>query len=48
VKSSRHHTDKYGNTIDFYLSPTRNAQTAKRFLCKALNGLKEWEKPGSV
>ena len=29
--------DKDGNTIDFYLSPTRNA--------KALNGLKDWEKP---
>jgi transposase-like protein len=37
--------DKEGNTIDFYLSPTRNAKAAKRFLGKALNGLKEWEKP---
>jgi len=37
--------DKFGNTIDFYLSPTRNAKAAKRFLCKALNGLKDWEKP---
>ena len=37
--------DKHGNTIDFYLSPTRNAQAAKRFLGKALNGLKHWEKP---
>jgi IS6 family transposase len=37
--------DKYGNTIDFYLSPTRNAKAAKRFLGKALNGLKDWEKP---
>ncbi len=36
--------DKLGNTIDFYLSPTRNAKAAKRFLGKALNGLKEWEK----
>ncbi|MTI16834.1 IS6 family transposase [Rhodobacteraceae bacterium RKSG542] len=27
--------DKFGNTIDFYLSPTR----------KALGGLKDWEKP---
>src|SRR4051794_8443235 len=29
--------DKFGNTIDFYLSPARNT--------KALNGLKDWEKP---
>ena len=37
--------DKEGNTIDFYLSPTRNAKAAKCFLGKALNGLKDWEKP---
>ncbi len=37
--------DKLGNTIDFYLSPTRNAKAAKPFLGKALNGLKDWEKP---
>ena len=37
--------DKHGNTIDFYLSPTRSAKAAKRFLGKALNGLKDWEKP---
>jgi transposase, IS6 family len=37
--------DKHGNTIDFYLSPMRNAKAAKRFLGKALNGLKDWEKP---
>ena len=37
--------DKHGNTIDFYLSPTRNIAAAKRFLGKALNGLKDWEKP---
>ena len=37
--------DKYGNTIDFYLSPTRNTAAAKRFLGKALNGLKDWQKP---
>lgn len=37
--------DKFGNTIDFYLSPTRNAKAAKRFLGKALSGLKDWEKP---
>ena len=37
--------DKHGNTIDFYLSPTRNTAAAKRFLGKALHGLKDWEKP---
>src|SRR3954465_7784201 len=36
--------DKFGNTIDFYLSPTRNTKAAKRFLGK-LNGLKDWDKP---
>ena len=40
--------DKFGNTIDFYLSATRNAKAAKRFLGKALNGLKEWEKPLTI
>jgi IS6 family transposase len=39
--------DKHGDT-DFYLSPTRNAKTAKRFLCKALANLKDWEKPQSI
>jgi transposase-like protein len=28
--------EKFGNMIDFYLFPTRNAKTAKRFLGKAL------------
>ena len=37
--------DKFGHTIDFYLSTTRNAKAAKRFLGKALNGLKRWQKP---
>ena len=37
--------DKEGNTIDFYLSPTRNTRAARRFLGKALNGWKAWEKP---
>ena len=37
--------DKFGDTIDFYLSPTGNTAAAKRFLGKALKGLKEWEKP---
>src|SRR3546814_3591308 len=30
--------DKRGDTIDFYLSPTRSAKAAKRFLGKALRG----------
>ena len=37
--------DKLGKTIDFYLSPTRNTIAAKRFLSKALRGLKDWEQP---
>jgi transposase, IS6 family len=37
-----------GDTIDFSLSPTRNAAAAKRFLGKALNGFKDWEKPSSI
>ena len=36
--------DKLGNTIDFYLSATRNTKAAKRLL-GALRGLKEWEQP---
>jgi transposase-like protein len=35
--------DRFGNTIDFYLSATRNTKAAKRFLGKALRGLKDWE-----
>jgi len=37
--------DKLGDTIDFYLSPARTAKAAKRFLAKALKGLKPWEQP---
>ncbi len=37
--------DRSGNTIDFYLSPTRNTRAAKRFLGKAMKGLKTFEKP---
>ena len=37
--------DKLGNTIDFYLSATRNTKAAKRFFGKALRGLKAWEQP---
>ena len=40
--------DKFGNTIDFYLSSTRSAKAAKRFLGKALRGLKDWEKPAKL
>ena len=40
--------DKFGNTIDFYLSATRNTKAAKRFLGKALRGLKDWELPEVV
>jgi DDE domain len=35
--------DKGGDTIDFYLSPTRNIKAAKRSLGKALKGLKDWQ-----
>ena len=37
--------DKFGNTIDFYLSPTRNGKATKRFLGNAPKRLKDWEKP---
>ena len=37
--------DSKGNTIDFYLSATRNAKAAKIFLGKALRGLKSWQTP---
>ena len=40
--------DKHGNTINFYLSPTRNTAAAKRFLGKTLHGLKDWEKPSGI
>ena len=40
--------DSQGNTIDFYLSSTRNTQAAKRFLSKALRRFKDWEKPRSI
>ena len=37
--------DKFGDTIEFYLSATRNTKVAKRFLGKALKGCKDWELP---
>ena len=40
--------DKHGETIDFYLSPMRNAKAAKRFLGKALRGRKDWEMPSVI
>ncbi len=40
--------DKEGNTIDFYLSSTRNTKAAKLFLNKALRKLKDWKKPRTI
>lgn len=40
--------DKQGHTVDFCLSPRRNAKAAKRFLGKALNGLKSWQIPHAI
>lgn len=37
-----------GHTIDFYLSQTRNAKAARRFLGKALRPFKDWEKPVTI
>src|SRR3546814_18109802 len=39
---------KRGDTIDFYLAQTRSGKAAKRFLGKALRGLKHWEKPATL
>ena len=40
--------DKMGNTIDFYLSSTRNMKAAKRFLGKALGSMKSWAHPVTI
>jgi transposase-like protein len=40
--------DAKGYTVDFYLSQTRNAAAAKRFLGKALYKKKEWELPHTI
>ena len=40
--------DKFGNTIDFYLSATRNAKAAKRFLSKTLRRVKKCQKPAII
>ena len=37
-----------GRTLDFYLSSTRSAKTAKRFLGKILRRMKEFEKPRKI
>ena len=39
---------KKGHTVDFYLSSRHNAKAAKRFLGKALKGLKYWESPSGI
>ena len=40
--------DKRGDTIEFYLSPTRNMKAAKRFLGKALKSIKSWVHPQTI
>ncbi len=40
--------DKCGNTIDFYLSSTRNTTTAKRFLGKALSSIPNHSHPNTI
>ncbi len=40
--------DHEGNTIDLYLSPTRCAKAATRFLGKSLKGCKNWERPSVI
>ncbi len=39
---------KSGKTLDFYLSSTRNAKAAKRFLGKILRKMKDFEKPDTI
>lgn len=39
---------KSGKTLDFYLSSTRNAKAAKRFLGKGLRKMKAYEKPATI
>lgn len=40
--------DKGGNTIDFYLSTTRNTKAAKRFLAKALSSIPSYSHPHTI
>src|SRR3546814_20701560 len=39
---------KRGDTIDFYLSPSRSANAAKRVLGSALRGMKYWKKTATL
>jgi len=40
--------DSRGRTIDFYLSHTRNARAAHRFLAKCLNRTPNWAHPSTL
>ena len=40
--------NKQGETIDFYLSPSRDTESAERFLSKSLENLKEFQKPKTI
>ena len=40
--------DKLDDTIDFYLSPTRNMAAATHFLATAHRGLKDWEQAQGI
>src|SRR3546814_20462688 len=40
--------DKRGDTIDFYVSPTRSAKATKRFLGEALRVLTTWDRPATL
>ena len=40
--------DKKSDTIDFYLCSSRNTKAAKRFLGKALKGMKSWAHPQTI
>ena len=40
--------NKQGETIDFFLSPSRDSASAERFLSKSLENLKECQKPKTI
>ena len=40
--------NKDGDTIDFYLSPSRDGESAEHFLRKSLKNLKECQKPKTI
>ncbi len=40
--------NKQGETIDFFLSPSRDSASAEHFLSKSLENLKEWQKPKTI